>query len=99
MTLWSYTMLTDSARPGAGAGSKTETQVPKPMWDTGAGLSHRNTTFFGAPGRNRTCDTRFRKHRAVRLVAFLPPSQGGNQRKKCRPVGSGRHLQGAAPAS
>src|SRR5437867_3473904 len=31
------------------------------MWDRGAEPSHRNTTKIGAPGRNRTCDTRFRK--------------------------------------
>jgi hypothetical protein len=30
------------------------------MWDKRAELSHRNTTKIGAPGRNRTCDTRFR---------------------------------------
>ena len=32
-------------RPGAGAGSKSGTQVPKPMWDRGAGLSHNSLAF------------------------------------------------------
>src|SRR5439155_5875316 len=49
------------AGAGAGAGSGSGTQVPERMWDGGAELSHRNTTSHGAPGRNRTCDTRFRK--------------------------------------
>jgi hypothetical protein len=31
--------------------------------------------FFGAPGRNRTCDTRFRKRRAGELCAAVHPSR------------------------
>ncbi|CAN5303008.1 hypothetical protein BH20ACT24_BH20ACT24_19510 [soil metagenome] len=47
-------------RPGAGAGSSSATQEPEPLWDRGAELSHPKHARFGAPGRNRTSDTRFR---------------------------------------
>ena len=34
---------------------------PEPMWDRGAGPSQWHAGLVRAPGRNRTCDTRFRK--------------------------------------
>src|SRR5205823_11525490 len=33
----------------------------EPMWDRGAEPSQASGLWFCAPGRNRTCDTRFRK--------------------------------------
>jgi hypothetical protein len=39
-------------RPGAGAGSDSETQVPRPMWDRGTEPSHVSSFLLGAPNRS-----------------------------------------------
>jgi hypothetical protein len=38
-------------RPGAGAGSFSETEVPEPMWDRGTGLSHTKAVRRAASTR------------------------------------------------
>src|SRR5438128_5244624 len=54
--------ISRSHRQGsAGAGVVDQPELRQGSGDAGTSSITRSTTFLGAPGRNRTCDTRFRK--------------------------------------
>jgi hypothetical protein len=59
-----------------GAGSRSETQVLEPLWDRGAEPSQGGVFAGGALGRNRTCDTRFRKPVLYPLSYEGPRAEG-----------------------
>ena len=69
-------------------GREPGTQVSEPMWDRGAELSQSVAHRFGAPGRNRTCDTRFRK--PVLYPLSYEGNEGRGREAHCKKYGAVR---------
>src|ERR687891_289382 len=79
----------DDAEAAYGRGI-SGTEVPEPMWDRGTELPHRTFSPFRAPGRIRTCDTRFRKPVLYPLSYEGGPSQMVGQKLRRSRARAGR---------